>query len=364
MNRRILGNLLLVFGILILFGCGGSDQLSEQASVPSLEISDAKTSEEPFVLADYAAETRSIPLESTPKSLISFVNDVAFGEDYIYVLNLGGEPAIMQFDWEGRYIRRIGTSGQGPGEFQVPTSIAFDRRRKRLVICAPFDHKTLIYEEDGTLVEEYLDKTRMLSAAFVTSDHFWFWESQYGELHDEGFLVNNRLYVLDSEFDSLASLRHNIHLIKNLGLVYRQPNFVFQANDINYFFLPTLLPETYRRDTLFAVSSNYELLPEVAFRFRESKNAGTFPPEYTMADVQVTPTQYQVQYRYQGKRYLYLHDKQSLKSTRAQEGFQDPVFAEPLMPFSKSDGTSYFVVPQQDGQGHEDNPLLLWVKWK
>ncbi|EON75505.1 hypothetical protein ADIS_3908 [Lunatimonas lonarensis] len=42
MNRRILGNLLLVFGILILFGCGGSDQLSEQASVSSLEISDTK----------------------------------------------------------------------------------------------------------------------------------------------------------------------------------------------------------------------------------------------------------------------------------------------------------------------------------
>jgi hypothetical protein len=106
-----LGNLLLVFGILILFGCGASNLLSEQASIPSLEISDAKTSEEPFFLADYAAEKRSIPLESTPKSLISYVNDFAFGEDYIYVLNPGGESAIRQFEWEGRYIRRIGTSG-------------------------------------------------------------------------------------------------------------------------------------------------------------------------------------------------------------------------------------------------------------
>ncbi|MCC5938476.1 MAG: 6-bladed beta-propeller [Lunatimonas sp.] len=364
MNRCFLGNLLLAFGILILFGCGKNNQLSKTEGIPTLVIPHSEASAKPAWLTDYSDETRAIPLESTPKSLISYIGDVAFGETYIYVLNLGADPSIMQFDWDGRYIRRIGINGQGPGEFQVPTSIAYDGRRKRLIVCAPFDHKTLIFEEDGTLVEEYIDKTRMLSATFVTSDHYFFWESQYGEPHENGFLVNNRLHVLGSEFDTLASPAHNIHLIRNLGLVYRQQNFVFQVNDTSYFFLPTLLPETYRRDTLYTVSNNFELVPEVNFRFRESVSEATFPPEFSMGDVQVTPTLYQVQYRYKGERYLYIHEKSNRKSSVVKGGFQDPKFPETGMPFSKSNGTSYFVIEQRDAVGQEDNPMLLWVRWK
>lgn len=54
------------------------------------------------------------------------VNDVTTspGGD-IYVLDTGGR-AVKVYGPTGRFIRRFGRSGGGPGEFQMPTSIRVD----------------------------------------------------------------------------------------------------------------------------------------------------------------------------------------------------------------------------------------------
>lgn len=90
--------------------------------------------------------------ETTENSLISNVDQIAFGEDGdIYLADLFSQKAVFKFDRLGKFIYKYGRIGQGPGEYTAP--IAFDKDTEGRVLLLT-DTKIIVYNKNGELEKE------------------------------------------------------------------------------------------------------------------------------------------------------------------------------------------------------------------
>src|SRR5688572_24508441 len=86
--------------------------------------------------------------------MLGDVADIALGRDgTIYVLDRQ-VPAIRQYDDRGKYIRTIGRSGAGPGEYRSPSGLA-TMRDGRLLLWDTGNWRINVYAGDGTSLTQW-----------------------------------------------------------------------------------------------------------------------------------------------------------------------------------------------------------------
>jgi hypothetical protein len=105
-----------------------------------INIDDAETAETPFfpVSKSFDRVTTIIP-EMTDRSLLSSIHKIEHVGDRLYVLDgdLWRTPAVasvMEFDLEGRFIRKYGNAGRGPGEYLSLFDFAVNRTGDELFL--------------------------------------------------------------------------------------------------------------------------------------------------------------------------------------------------------------------------------------
>ena len=92
--------------------------------------------------------------------------------------NLVGRISV--FDRTGKFLRSIGKTGTGPGEFRTPHMIKFDSQG-RLVVADRHNHRIQIMTKDGRFVAEY---------------------PEFGRVSGIAIDANDTLYTADSESDA------------------------------------------------------------------------------------------------------------------------------------------------------------------
>ena len=86
------------------------------------------------------------------------------------------------FDRNGKFLRVIGKTGTGPGEFRTPHAIRFDSQG-RLIVADRHNHRIQILTKDGKYIGEYREFSRVSGLAI------------------DG---NDTIYAADSEVDAAA----------------------------------------------------------------------------------------------------------------------------------------------------------------
>ena len=80
----------------------------------------------------------------------------------------GATGRILKFDKDGNFIKEWGEIGFRPGQFRVPHGLAFDSQG-RLYVADRGNHRIQIFDQDGNLLEIYLQHGRV-SGIFITDD--------------------------------------------------------------------------------------------------------------------------------------------------------------------------------------------------
>ena len=75
-----------------------------------------------------------IKLETNDSCLIGKIDQVLYTDRYIYVMDIEIANAVYCFDKQGRFVRRIGKVGNGPGEYPRLCQMALTADGKQLVI--------------------------------------------------------------------------------------------------------------------------------------------------------------------------------------------------------------------------------------
>lgn len=88
-----------------------------------------------------------------PSLLLNAPSDIAVdGQGRIYVSD-GGDDRVIVFDSEGRYLRTLGTHGQGPGEYDWPTALAIVG--DSLAVSDEYHRTITVWGLDGELRSEH-----------------------------------------------------------------------------------------------------------------------------------------------------------------------------------------------------------------
>ena len=88
----------------------------------------------------------------------------------------------MKFSKDGKYIKTWGKKGTAPGEFDIPTALAFDSKG-RLFVGDRNNNRIQIFDQDGNFIEQWTQFSRP-SGIFIDK--------------------NDVIYVADSESESVS----------------------------------------------------------------------------------------------------------------------------------------------------------------
>ena len=117
---------------LLLSACGGGSTMN-QGKLATIDIENSLQNPQELLLTDLGEKITYIPLETLDESLVKLESqsNLIVTDEYIFV----GEPnrALLCFDRStGKYLRNIGSVGQGPKEYYGSTDALVDANAKRI----------------------------------------------------------------------------------------------------------------------------------------------------------------------------------------------------------------------------------------
>jgi DNA-binding beta-propeller fold protein YncE len=87
---------------------------------------------------------------------------------------------ISVFDRNGKFLRVIGKTGTGPGEFRTPHALEFDSQG-RLIVADRHNHRIQILTKEGKFIREYADFGRTSGLAIDRNDVIYTADSESTE---------------------------------------------------------------------------------------------------------------------------------------------------------------------------------------
>lgn len=118
--------------------------------------------------------------------------DVAFAKNGdVYVSDGYGNSRVMKFDHDGNFLKSWGKYGTGPGEFNLPHSVAVDREGK-VYVADRENQRIQIFDADGKFLKEWTGIGYPYGLFITPDQHVWMIDGGYDrilELDQDGKIV-------------------------------------------------------------------------------------------------------------------------------------------------------------------------------
>ena len=113
-----------------------------------------------------------------PTNVLTAPNgDIYVAESHTNVENPNLIGRISVFDRNGKFLRTIGKTGTGPGEFRTPHALVFDSRG-RLIVADRHNHRIQILDKDGKFLGEYREFSRVSGLTIDKDDTIYAADSE------------------------------------------------------------------------------------------------------------------------------------------------------------------------------------------
>ncbi len=117
-------------------------------------------------------------------------NDVAIAPNGDIFIGNGhaehtGPARMMKFDKNGKFIKAWGEHGSGPGQFEMPHSLAFDSKG-RLFVADRGNNRIQIFDQDGKYITEYKQFGRPSGIFIDKKDNLYVADSESQPVKTEG----------------------------------------------------------------------------------------------------------------------------------------------------------------------------------
>jgi sugar lactone lactonase YvrE len=118
--------------------------------------------------------------------------DIYVSESHTNVEDPNLVGRISVFDRSGKFLRTIGKTGTGPGEFRTPHAMVFDSQG-RLIVADRHNHRIQILTKDGKYVGEYREFSRASGLAIDRNDTVYVADSESSPQRHPGWLKGIRV---------------------------------------------------------------------------------------------------------------------------------------------------------------------------
>ena len=236
-----------------------------------IDVENCLTTEKSLLLSELCSYVKYIILEDQRESMLSDIIDIRISKEYIFILATNG---VFQFDNNGKFIRKVGRKGNGPGEYYEIKS--FDINENQRKICM-FD---------------------LLKGIFVYN-----FEGEYGHTIKRTYIpdywtfriINEKTYAFSYSTTKFHSYPYKLGILNFNGDILKvHDNYAIKEinsggserwSDLdNYFYKlrDTLYYKGKYNDTVFYINPvNFTLKPHIWLNLGKYKLPTEKTPEYT-----------------------------------------------------------------------------------
>lgn len=232
------------------------EQSKEQLTLKTLNLSKQEMANIRY--SDLFSEVVFVPLEVAKNSLIGDVYTVRIYNDTLYVFDKFDAKSLFLYTLEGKFIRRIGTQGKGPGEYTNPYDFRVNMTNRTISFLDSYTSRIIIYSIEGKHIKDIkLDFLEPATFFAESSNHFYlasvtkgFSDVQYSL---KSFTSNGKQSKRWFEFNSFNKEF-------NMQITPFKSCFFNYQNEVRFF--------GYFNDTIFSIRNN-QVYPFMAIRTDE-----------------------------------------------------------------------------------------------
>lgn len=363
-------------GLLLVVALAACKEKRESAVLP-LTVRVKDTVEVP--LSVIAEKVERIELETSPASLTGKWMKMQMAGENIFVFRLKQE--VLEFGRDGRFKRKIGAVGKGPGEYQMPVSMVVDGDALYLLVTG---NKILKYDTTGRFIETIPLKERWNKAEW--NERFSGQEMSYVNVNDfshlpEGYVFCGEENWIKTEEGDLRNITWVILTDKNFRQTkeyvvrdYRIPKLslnlfgscdYFSLTEEGLYIFPSAISrEVLQNDTLFLLRDD-QLERKVNFRFDGVERREKDNLELVVSTLSASPRYLMANYN----KNAYCYDRKTGETYNAAKGFSDDIcHTGKVLLRPCGNGDYYFVKEAYELSGREEdeanNPVLFRVVLK
>lgn len=228
---------------------------SELVNIPEIECEPKDVS-----YKDICDSVFIVRLETTEECLIGKASKMFFHNDTIFVKDK--YQSLYMFAPDGKYIRQIGSRGQGPGEYAELTDFFVD---DSVYIWDNMQNKLSIFNKNGT---------------FLYSKIAPFLSCQFGKLNSQTFIFrafNNYNLQIPKLDDYCVWTTDTNFVINNCGMYCDYESRIFPYDDNGMCFTGSCVTEYEKyTDSLFVITDDSKLKCQYVLKFDGLHNNAVF----------------------------------------------------------------------------------------
>ncbi len=267
--------LALILASLFFCQCSVDSEKSLDDNAFIIDLDSVGTTDD-ILYSEHFSNVKLVFLETTDECIVGNIDQLRTHDDLYYVLDRSFK-SLLVFNEKGKFLRKIGKVGRGPGEYTSPRSFRIDEKNKKIYVLDYISRKLIIYDFDGkflndiTLNSPYfndfclindtgilhaLDLLRTLDDEYLLHNFdfnggkiaSYFPSSKYGKSWnlslgtDESFFVNENIYRFYEPFlDTVYSFDNGIpsaYIVLSSENIMKKSDYMgLSAND------PTMIPD-------------------------------------------------------------------------------------------------------------------------
>ena len=275
---------ILLLLIITLLGCSSNKKQEpiSKSGVPVINLSEDVSTVPSLLLSEAAEKLEIVPLEMTDESVLSDITEMQVTDHNIWI-DHGREFYIYRFSRTGKFLNRIGSIGQGPGEYVNYLTFLVDEDKKEVYIFST-NNGVLVYDFEGGFKKQISDFQTMVGMfssiykQYILNDHKFFAIQNFGLYRsvDKDSLWS--FVSLDDNFQKKRLFKNPVHVGKEEQIIANRANMDRMVNywmeyltsvDIYNGQLTIKYPDT---DTIYCYDdATNQLLPQYAIFTDEEK---------------------------------------------------------------------------------------------
>jgi hypothetical protein len=141
----------IIFALFFIISCHLNKQNNNNIENESIDIN---SNLELLYKENIVKDIRYVPLKIVGDTFLIGNIKKNFCTDSLLFIFDNGQDAIFVYDLYGNPLSKIGSIGQGPGEYIYLSDVILDRERKRIIIYDIASRKIIHYDFSGRVLEE------------------------------------------------------------------------------------------------------------------------------------------------------------------------------------------------------------------
>lgn len=239
-----MNKIIYIFFLLSLFACTNKNNITNKNTliIPKKIYSFSNNIEVDL----FFKNIYTIHLETKPEILIKNIFQIYLYNNLFFIFH---DSEISIFDFSGKFVRKIGKQGNGPGEYiYLPQGVAF--HNKYIYLSDYLLEKIFVYNIQGEYIKS-INTNRNITQLKILNDTFLIGYTPNCNGHEP-----NKLYFYTMDGIAIDSIKNDI-IYKNfkssISFTNEHPMFITHNNLIGF--------KEVLSDTLYSINSNLSLNP-------------------------------------------------------------------------------------------------------